>query len=241
MVRRNKRDLTFGGDLRLARDFTLLEKLSYYEEVRTQAQDTSNSFSGGTLTADPANQIGTGLSDGILKKFHNTIGIAYRPVAWDWLNAIGKFEQRMDYNGMVSPETYDNASIVSLHTFVEPFRRLELGLKYALKIDDETSYGLNAKTMTDFYLLHAEYDLNWHNLDVAGEYRILSQHQANDAKIGYSAEVGYVLLQNVHVAVGYNFIGNKDIDLIDYTYWSKGPYVTMGMKFTEKILDMFNK
>jgi hypothetical protein len=235
----NKRNLTFGGDLRLARDFTLLEKLSYYEEVRTQAQDVSNGFAGGTLTADPTNQIGTGLSDGILKKFHNTIGIAYRPVSWDWLNAIGKYEQKMDYNGMVSPETYDNASIVSLHTFVEPFRRLELGLKYALKIDDETSYGLNAKTLTDFYLLHAEYDLNWHSFDVAGEYRILSQHQANDAKIGYSAEVGYVLLQNVHVAVGYNFIGNKDIDLIDYTYWSKGPYVTMGVKFTEKILNYF--
>ncbi len=237
----NKRDLTFGGDLRLARDFTLLDKLTYYEEVRSQAQDPSNSFVGGTLTADPANEIGTGLSDGILKTFHNTIGIAYRPVAWDWLNAIGKFEQKMDYNGMVSPETYDDASIVSLHTFVEPFRRLEMGLKYALKIDDETSYGLNAKTLTDFYLLHAEYDLNWHSFDVAGEYRILNQREAADAKIGYSAEVGYVLLQNVHIAVGYNFIGNKDVDLIDYTYWSKGPYITMGMKFTEKILDMFNK
>jgi hypothetical protein len=145
----------------------------------------------------------------------------------------------MSYNGMVSPETYDDASIVPLHTFIEPFRRLELGLKYALKIDDETSYGLDAKTLTDFYLLHAEYDLNWNNLDVAGEYRILSQREANDAKIGYSAEVGYVLLQNVHIAVGYNFIGNKDIDLIDYTYWSKGPYVTMGVKFTEKILNNF--
>ncbi len=185
------------------------------------------------------NLIGSQLSDGVLKSFHNTIGIAYRPVAWDWLNAIGKFEQKMDYNGMVSPETYDDASIVSLHTFVEPFRRLELGMKYALKIDDQTSYGLDAKTLTDFYLLHAEYDLNWHNLDVAGEYRILSQREANDEKIGYSAEVGYVLLQNVHVAVGYNFIGNKDIDLIDYTYWSKGPYVTMGVKFTEKILNGF--
>ena len=237
----NKRDLTFGGDLRLARDFTLIEKLSYYEEDRSQAQDPTNSFAGGTLTADPLNQIGSQLSDGVLKNFHNTIGIAYRPVAWDWLNAIGKFEQKLDYNGMVSPETYDNASIVSLHTFVEPFRRLEMGLKYALKIDDETSYGLTAKTLTDFYLLHTEYDLNWHSFDIAGEYRILNQREAADAKIGYSAEVGYVLLQNVHIAVGYNFIGNKDVELIDYTYWSKGPYVTMGMKFTEKILDMFNK
>ena len=231
----NKRNLTFGGDLRLARDFTLIEKLSYYEEVRNGATDTNN-FAGGTLGL---NQIGSGLSDGTLKNLHNTIGIAYRPVAWDWLNAIGKFDQRMSYNGLVSPETYDNASIVSLHTFIEPFRRLELGLKYALKVDNATSYGLESKTLTDFYLLHAEYDLNWHSFDVAGEYRILSQHQANDAKIGYSAEVGYVLLQNVHIAVGYNFIGNKDLDLIDYTYWSKGPYVTMGVKFTEKILNYF--
>ena len=234
-----KRDLTFGGDLRLARDFTLIEKLTYYEEVRSQSQDTTNSFAGGTLSANPLDQIGTPLSSGILKNFHNTIGIAYRPVAWDWLNAIGKFEQKLTYNGMVSPETYDNAQIVSLHTFIEPFRRLEMGLKYALKLDDETSYGLTAKTMTDFYLLHAEYDLNWHNFDVAGEYRVLNQHDANDAKVGYSAELGYVLLQNVHVAVGYNFIGNKDRDLVEYTYWSKGPYVTMGVKFTEKIFNSF--
>ena len=34
-----KRDLTFGGDLRLARDFTLIDKLTYYEEVRSQTQD----------------------------------------------------------------------------------------------------------------------------------------------------------------------------------------------------------
>jgi len=231
----NKRNLTFGGDLRLARDFTLIEKLTYYEEVRTGAKDTNN-FADGTLGL---NQIGSGLSDGILKNFHNTIGIAYRPVSWDWLNAIGKFEQRMSYNGLVSPETFDNASIVSLHTFIEPFRRLELGLKYALKMDNATSYGLTSNTLTDFYLLHAEYDLNWHSFDVAGEYRILSQREANDAKIGYSAEVGYVLMQNVHVAVGYNFVGNKDLDLVSYTYWSKGPYLTMGVKFTEKILSYF--
>jgi len=114
-------------------------------------------------------------------------------------------------------------------------------MKYALKIANEDAYGLSANTLTDFYLLHAEYDLNWNNLDVAGEYRILNQREANDAKIGYSAEVGYVLLKNVHVAVGYNFVGNKDRDLIDYTYWSRGPYVTMGVKFTEKILNMFNQ
>lgn len=235
-----KQNLMFGGDLRIARDFTLIEKLSYYQEVRSQSASMATGFAGGTLTADPLNQLGTALSDGTLKKFHNTIGLAYRPVSWDWLNAIGKFEQKMEYNGMVSPQTDYNASIISLHTFVEPFRRVELGIKYAMKLANQTAYGLSATTLTDFYLLHAEYDLNWHDFDVAGEYRILRVREANDQQIGYNGELGYVVMKNVHIAVGYNFVGNRDRDLIDYTYWSKGPYVTVGMKFSEKILNMFN-
>ena len=234
-----KQNLMFGGDLRIARDFTLIEKLSYYQEVRSQSASMASGFAGGTLTADPLNQLGTALSDGTLKKFHNTIGLAYRPVSWDWLNAIGKFEQKMEYNGMVSPQTDYNASIISLHTFVEPFRRVELGMKYAMKLANQTAYGLSATTLTDFYLLHAEYDLNWHDFDVAGEYRILRVREANDQQIGYNGEIGYVVMKNVHIAVGYNFIGNKDRDLIDYTYWSKGLYLNMGIKFSEKTFSSF--
>jgi hypothetical protein len=234
-----RRNLVFGGDLRIARDFTLIEKLSYYEETRSQSQNPATGFVGGTLSANPVDQVGAQLSGGMLKKFHNVVGLAYRPVSWDWLNAIGKFEQKSEYNGMVAPEVQYNASIISLHTFIEPIRRLEFGIKYAMKLANERAYGLSAKTFTDLYLVRGEYDLNWNNFDVAAEYRILTQREANDQKIGYSAEVGYVAMQNVHIGVGYNFIGNKDRDLIDYNYWSKGPYVTMRIKFTEKILNYF--
>ncbi len=234
-----RRNLVFGGDVRIARDFTLIEKLSYYEETRSQSQNPANGFVGGTLSANPVDQVGAQLSGGMLKKFHNVVGLAYRPVSWDWLNAIGKFEQKAEYNGMVAPEVQYNASIISLHTFIEPIRRLEFGIKYAMKLANERAYGLTAKTFTDLYLVRGEYDLNWNNFDVAAEYRILTQREANDQKIGYSAEIGYVAMQNVHIGVGYNFIGNKDRDLIDYNYWSKGPFVTMRIKFTEKLLNYF--
>lgn len=234
-----RRNFVFGGDLRIARDFTLIEKLSYYEETRSQSQNPANGFVGGTLSANPVDQVGAQLSSGMLKKFHNVVGLAYRPVSWDWLNAIGKFEQKSEYNGLVAPEVEYNASIVSVHTFIEPIRRLEFGIKYAMKLANERAYGLTAKTFTDLYLVRGEYDLNWNNFDVAAEYRILTQRQANDQKIGYSAEVGYVALQNVHIGVGYNFVGNKERDLIDYNYWSKGPYVTMRIKFTEKLFNYF--
>jgi hypothetical protein len=234
-----KRNLTFGGDIRIARDFTFIDKLSLYDEHQYQTGTSLQDFAGGTLSAD--DQIGTQVSSGILDQFKNSAGVAYRPVSFDWLNLLAKLDYRNDYNGMVSPVTSDVATIGSLHAFVEPIQRLEVGVKYALKQENEQADGLYSTTFTDFYLANADYDLGWHNVDVSAEYRILSQREANDMKIGYSAELGYVLIKNIHVGVGYNFVGTKDQDLVSYTYWSRGPYVTMRMKFTEKILDMFNQ
>ncbi|MDE3057158.1 MAG: hypothetical protein KGJ59_04295 [Bacteroidota bacterium] len=231
-----KRNLTFGGDVNVSSGFTLIEKMSYYDEVRDQSLTSSDQFWSAPLALSQSASVA---SSGFLKRFRNTVGFAFRPVQYDWLNAIGKFDQKVEYNGFVSPQSDYSASIISLHTFVEPIPYLELGIKYALKYANEQSYGLRAKTLTDFYLARADYDLGWHNVDVAGEFRILSQREANDMRIGYSGEVGYVLMQNVRLGAGYNFVGSKDRDLVDYTYWSRGPYLTVKMKFTEKILNYF--
>ncbi len=231
-----KRNFTFGGDVKLGADFTLLDKLTYYDETQTQSLTASNQFWSAPLAL---NQSAATAGSGFLKRFSNSLGFAFRPVMYDWLNAIGKFDQKVEYNGFVSPEADYSASIISLHTFVEPIPYLEVGIKYALKYADEQSYGLRAKTLTDLYLARADYDLGWHNVDIAAEYRILSQREANDMRIGYSGEVGYVVMQNVRLGVGYNFVGSKERDLVDYTYWSRGPYLTVKMKFTEKILNYF--
>lgn len=238
-----RRNFTFGGDIRIANDFTLIDKFSYYEEDRSQPQDASRTFAEGTLSVG---QVGSSGSNGLLKKMENVIGLAYRPVNVDWLNAIGKYEKKVEFNGLVSPQTAYSVDIVSLHTFIEPMIGLEIGTKYALKLAQENAFGLSASTVTDFYLLRAEYDLRWNSLDVAAEYRILNSriaHQANSTSIknGYSAEVGYVVLDNIRIGLGYNFIGTEDRDLIGKDYWSAGPYVSFRMKFTEKILDYFNR
>jgi len=41
-------------------------------------------------------------------------------------------------------------------------------------------------------------------------------------------------VKNVRVAGGYNFEGYQDDDLADGEYWSRGPYVKLQMKFTER-------
>ncbi|MBW7888436.1 MAG: hypothetical protein H3C35_08760 [Bacteroidetes bacterium] len=238
-----RRVLTFGGDIRLANDFTAIDKFTYYEEARVQPQNASNTFADGSLSA---NQIGAGLTNGLMKKLNNAIGIAYRPVEYDWLNAIGKYEKKVEFNGVVNPQSSYNVNIVSLHTFIEPIAGLEIGTKYALKYASEEAFGLSASTITDLYLIRAEYDLHWNNFDVAAEYRILNsrivdQANSNTIKNGYSAELGYVVMKNIHIGVGYNFVGTQDRDLVSRDYWSAGPFVSVRMKFTEKILEYFEK
>ncbi|MFA5833137.1 MAG: hypothetical protein WDA22_06645 [Bacteroidota bacterium] len=238
-----RRNLTFGGDIRLANDFTLIDKMSYFEEDRVQPQSSSNTFAGGTLSTG---QIGSGINSGLLKKFENIVGLAYRPVNIDWFNAIGKFEKKVEFNGLVEPQTSYNVNILSMHTFVEPIIGLEIGTKYAMKYASEQAFGLHVSTMTDFYLLRAEYDLQWNNFDVASEYRILSsrivgQENSTSVKHGYSAEVGNVVFENIRVAVGYNFIGTEDRDLVGQDYQSAGFFLSFRAKFTEKILDLFSK
>ena len=54
-------------------------------------------------------------------------------------------------------------------------------------------------------------------------------------------EIGNGVFDNVRIGVGYNFVGTYDRDLVGYNYWSQGPFVTMRAKFTERVLEMFNK
>jgi hypothetical protein len=238
-----RRNVTFGGNIAIAEDFTLIDKMTYFEEDRVAPQSAGRTFSNGTLSAA---QIGTQLGGGLMKKFDNALGVAYRPVNFDWLNAIGKIEKKVEFNGIVEPQTASDVNILSLHTFVEPIIGLEIGTKYAMKYATDEAFGLHASTMTDFYLIRAEYDLRWNNFDVASEYRILNSRivgQANSSSVkhGYSAEIGNVVFENIRVALGYNFVGTEDRDLVGKDYQSAGPFISIRAKFTEKVLEYFNR
>jgi hypothetical protein len=238
-----RRNLTFGGNIAIDNDFTLINKMTYFEEDRVAPQSAARSFSEGAVSSA---QPGAALGGGLLKKFDNAIGVAYRPVEFDWLNAIGKFEKRIEFNGVVEPQTSSNVNILSLHTFVEPVIGLEIGTKYAMKFATEEAFGLKASTMTDFYLIRAEYDLRWNNFDVASEYRILNsriigQDNSSSIKHGYSVEIGNVVFDNIRLAAGYNFVGTEDRDLVGKDYQSAGPFLSIRAKFTEKVLEYFNR
>ncbi|MFI5252533.1 MAG: hypothetical protein ACHQQQ_08915 [Bacteroidota bacterium] len=203
-------NIDFGGDYRLVTDLSVISKYRHTEERE---------------------KVGVGYEI----QNHLITGLAYRPVENDWFNCIGKYEWKTDNNQYTF--IYDQAHIISVHAYFEPIRRWESGIKYAFKFDRETNPAMISVAHSHFYLFHSKVDLtNW--LDIGGEYRLLRQTEARDFLYGYSAELGLSLIKNVRLAGGYNFKGYKEIDLVDQSLWSKGPFMRVDIKFSEELLGM---
>ncbi|MBP6671576.1 MAG: hypothetical protein KA247_00425 [Bacteroidetes bacterium] len=206
----DKTNITFAGDYRFQQDFSFILKY---------------------LSANESAKRTTGYRD----LQHLITGLAYRPVNENWLNIIGKYEVKTDKNHYIAPFIDYTTSIISIHSFIEPVRKLEVGLKYAYKSSEENSVLFGVTTNTNFYLLRAEYDIT-EKLNAGAEYRLLHQLEAGDKLSGYSADLGYVVYRNVRLTAGYNFKGYKEQDLVDYTLWSRGPFIKLSFKFSEELL-----
>ncbi|MFZ4622370.1 MAG: hypothetical protein ACOYNS_17540, partial [Bacteroidota bacterium] len=206
----DKMNVTFAGDYRFRQDFSFILK---YLSSNESAKKTS----------------------GYRDITHLITGLAYRPVDDNWLNIIGKYEVKSDKNHYIAPFIDYNTSIISIHSFIEPVQKLEIGLKYAYKASAENSLLFGVTTNTNFYLLRAEYDIT-DDLNAGAEYRLLHQLEAGDKLSGYSVDAGYVIIRNLRLTAGYNFKGYKEQDLIDYTLWSRGPFIKLSFKFSEELL-----
>ncbi len=104
--------------------------------------------------------------------------------------------------------------------------------KYALKRAQETSLSITSTTFTDIYIGRLAYQFAY-RWDIAGEYRILHQHQTDDYEHAYTAETGVWPISNVRIALGYNFRGSVEPDFPESEYWAQGPFFRIETKFTE--------
>jgi hypothetical protein len=205
----------------------LARKSNYFAGVDVRVLRDVSLIGKWTLGFDHAFQ-GSGYQD----RSHLILGAAYRPVETNWLNLIGKFEWKSDDNHYLAPFIMSRAAIVALHSFLEPFRQVEVGCKVAYKAGRDLTAGLDVRTHSYFYLISGRYEIT-DRFDIGGEYRLLRQKEAGDWLIGCSAEAGAAVMKNLRVAAGYNFKGYKEQDLVDYSLWSKGPFIRMSYKFDE--------
>jgi hypothetical protein len=210
----------------------LATKSNYFAGVDVRVMSDVSLIGKWYLSFDDARK-GAGYQD----RSHLILGAAYRPVASNMLNAVGKFEWKSDANHYLAPFDENSAAIVSVHLFTEVIPRVEFGTKVAYKRGLEKTVGFEMSTHTWFWLGDLRYSLG-KNIDIGGQMRVLHQQEAADYLIGYHGEVGYVIMNNTRLAAGYNFKGYKERDLVDYSLWTEGPFVRVSFKFDESLLGL---
>jgi hypothetical protein len=73
------------------------------------------------------------------------------------------------------------------------------------------------------------YDLN-ERWDMGVECRMLTSHETGNRSLGGSVELGYRVIKNVWLSLGYCF-DKFDSDLVGDSYWGKGPFLKLRFKF----------
>ncbi len=176
-----------------------------------------------------------------------TLGFAFRPVSWDILNVISKFEHTLNVersNLSWYERVYENKILGSLTGILSLSRSIDLSGRYAFKevweywkTASDTGWNMQLSTYTD--LLLGKVDLAFSTrADLTLEGRVRRQVEANDRRFGFSVEPGYVVYKDIRLGIGYNFFGFEDTDFADRNYWAKGPYLSVKVKFSEKGLEM---
>ncbi len=159
-------------------------------------------------------------------------GLAWRTSANDHANVLAKYEYKDQFNSVVAPESRRTAHVGSVEGIVEPRSQIEWYLRYAFKVATLSSEGMTTRTLTDLWMTSLRLELH-ESWDVLGEYRVIAQHTANDARQGVAAELGRIMNRNARVAIGYNFAGYQDSDFAGLSYWARGPYMKIQVKLTE--------
>jgi uncharacterized repeat protein (TIGR01451 family)/fimbrial isopeptide formation D2 family protein len=159
------------------------------------------------------------------------VGLAYRPVASDWVNLIGKYTYLEDLApvGQEDGAGFDERShIGSFQGIFDLTPKWQIGGTFAYKrsslrlergegdwVESETYLGVGRLT---YHFVRA-----W---DATGEYRALSVTPAEDTRSGYLAAIYRHFGDYVKVGVGYNFTDFSD-DLTHLDYEASGWFVNV--------------
>ena len=198
-------------EVKMSPDFTFLGRLNY------------------GVTTDNIN----GLDESIYNE--QSVGFAYRPVAYDWVNALARYTKVRNLPpGSQLPmrdETVDQ--VFSFQVVVDLHRRLTLTEKYAVR-----DRSIDASELADELQSQMKLWINrftWHlgdAWDAALEYRTLATRQAAlDDTDGFLLEVNRLFLRHLRLGVGYNFTDFTDNEFSANDYSARGYFFRIQGKY----------
>ena len=160
------------------------------------------------------------------------LSLAWRPKNTRWI-VLDRLDFQFDSSDGSGSDLDSQRVINNLNVNFKPDHRLQVGLQYGAKyvidtIDDDTYTGF-----TDLMGIEARYDITRH-WDVGLRGSVL--HAWNAGQVDYSAgvSVGYAMVKNAWLSVGYNIAGFEDDDFSAAGYTARGPFVQFRLKFDQR-------
>ena len=169
-------------------------------------------------------------------KFDLRFSYAYRPLTARWT-----LLDRLDFIGEnINDATTSSRArklVNNLNANYIPNRRTQLSLQYGAKYVVDTIDGDEYKGYTDIAAAELRYDLS-NRWDVGVHGSILNSWNSSVHVFGAGASVGYRVMDNTWLSVGYNVKGLNDKDFDGAEYRAKGVYATIRVKFDQDTLKL---
>lgn len=164
------------------------------------------------------------------------LSYAFRPNDSQWV-----MYDRLDF---ISDLSEDAAGKVLARKLVNNFnanwmpnRRTQIAMQYGAKYVFDTIDGKGYDGYSDLIGFEIRRDIS-QDWDIGLHGSILHTWRSGQFDYGLGASVGYKLMDNTWVAVGYNWLGFEDEDFSGAAYRAKGFYAAMRMKFDQDTLGL---
>ncbi|MDQ6962484.1 MAG: OmpA family protein, partial [Mariprofundaceae bacterium] len=162
------------------------------------------------------------------------LAMAYRP-DYDGLTVLNRFDVRYLSQQILQNKTVNWRYVNNLSLNWQATPRWQFALHYGEKWARETIAQQHYSGFTDLVALHTTYDIN-EKWDISAQAGLLHTWKTGQYASSAGLSVGYRLMKNTWIGVGYNVTGFSDSDFQASSFTKKGPFIQIRFKFDQHSL-----
>lgn len=164
------------------------------------------------------------------------LSYAHRPNDSQWI-VLNRLDYIDDLTEDATSKIHARKLVNNLNANWMPNRRTQIAMQYGAKYVFDTIDGTGYSGYTDLIGFELRRDLN-QDWDIGLHGSVLHTWGNGEFDFGLGASVGYKLMENTWVSVGYNVLGYEDADFSGAEYRAKGFYAALRMKVDQDTLGL---
>jgi len=164
------------------------------------------------------------------------LSYAHRPndSKWVWFDRADYITQ----STQAATSTLKGVKLVNnLNANTMPNRHTQIALQYGAKYVLDAIDGTDYKGYTDLFGVEIRHDLT-RDWDIGTFASMMRSVNSGVRDYGMGASLGYKLMENAWLVLGYNVRGLSDRDFSASAYRARGPFITLRMKVDQDTFDL---